>query len=73
MAFKDRLSKYQLDVSVEDSRDRLFRKLSSEVGHLDILVNNTGIASGNEKRRYPFGKLDQDDLCRSCKRGDTFG
>jgi NAD(P)-dependent dehydrogenase (short-subunit alcohol dehydrogenase family) len=62
--FDDRLSIYQLDVSVEDSRHRLFRQLSKEIGKLDILINNAGIASGNEERRYRFGELNQDDLCR---------
>lgn len=60
----DRLSIYQLDISDQDSRHRLFRQLSKNVEKLDILVNNAGIASGNEKRRYRFGDLDQDDLCR---------
>jgi NAD(P)-dependent dehydrogenase (short-subunit alcohol dehydrogenase family) len=62
--FDDGLSIYQLDVSAEDSRQQLFRQLSKEVGKLDILINNAGIASGNEERRYRFGDLDQDDLCR---------
>lgn len=31
---------------------------------MDILINNAGIASGNEERRYRFGDLKQDDLCR---------
>jgi len=62
--FDDRLSVCQLDVSVEDSRHQLFRQLSREVGKLDILINNAGIASGNEERRYRFGDLKQDDLCR---------
>jgi NAD(P)-dependent dehydrogenase (short-subunit alcohol dehydrogenase family) len=31
---------------------------------LDILINNAGIASGNEERRYRFGELIQEDLCR---------
>jgi NAD(P)-dependent dehydrogenase (short-subunit alcohol dehydrogenase family) len=62
--FDGRLSVYRLDVSVEDSRQQLFRQLSDQVGSLDILINNAGIASGNEKRRYPFGDLDQHDLCR---------
>jgi NAD(P)-dependent dehydrogenase (short-subunit alcohol dehydrogenase family) len=61
--FDDRLSIYQLDVSAEDSRHQLFRQLSEKVGKLDILINNAGIASGNEERRYRFGDLDQDDLC----------
>jgi len=62
--FDDRLSVCQLDVSAEDSRHQLFRQLSREVGKLDILINNAGIASGNEERRYRFGDLKQDDLCR---------
>jgi NAD(P)-dependent dehydrogenase (short-subunit alcohol dehydrogenase family) len=60
----DRLSICQLDVSAKDSRHQLFRQLAEQVGKLDILINNAGIASGNEKRRYQFGDLDQDDLCR---------
>lgn len=62
--FDGRLSIYQLDVGAEDSRHELFRQMSREVGKLDILINNAGIASGNEKHRYRFGDLDQDDLCR---------
>jgi NAD(P)-dependent dehydrogenase (short-subunit alcohol dehydrogenase family) len=62
--FDGRLSIHQLDVSAEDSRNRLFRQLPEEAEKLDILINNAGIASGNEKRRYLFGDLDQDDLCR---------
>jgi NAD(P)-dependent dehydrogenase (short-subunit alcohol dehydrogenase family) len=62
--FGDRLSIYTLDVSIEDSRHQLFEQLSKEVEGLDILINNAGIASGNEKRRFQFGQLDQEDLCR---------
>jgi NAD(P)-dependent dehydrogenase (short-subunit alcohol dehydrogenase family) len=62
--FDDHLQIYPLDVSVEASRHQLFQKLSQNVDALDILINNAGIASGNEKQRYPFGELDQDDLCR---------
>ena len=53
----DRLFICQLDVSVEDSRHRLFRRLSEQIGNVDILINNAGIASGNEKRRHRFGDL----------------
>jgi NAD(P)-dependent dehydrogenase (short-subunit alcohol dehydrogenase family) len=60
----DRLSICQLDVSDEASRQRLLRQLSGEIGELDLLINNAGIASGSEVRRYPFGELDQDDLLR---------
>jgi NAD(P)-dependent dehydrogenase (short-subunit alcohol dehydrogenase family) len=62
--FGDRLSIYPLDISVEDSRQRLFQQLSGEVDKLDLLINNAGIASGDEKRRFQFGELNQDDLCR---------
>jgi NAD(P)-dependent dehydrogenase (short-subunit alcohol dehydrogenase family) len=62
--FDQLLSIYPLDVSVKESRQQLFENLSKEVEKLDILINNAGIASGNEKRRYQFGDLDQEDLCR---------
>jgi NAD(P)-dependent dehydrogenase (short-subunit alcohol dehydrogenase family) len=62
--FNDRLSIYQLDVSKEDSRHQLFQQLSEEIESLNILINNAGIASGNEKLRYRFGELNQEDLCR---------
>ncbi len=62
--FGAKLSICNLDVSAEDSRQRLFEQLSKEVEKLDILINNAGVASGNEKHRHPFGKLDQEDLSR---------
>lgn len=62
--FKDSLSIYQVDVSKEDSRHQLFQQLSEEIESLNILINNAGIASGNEKLRYQFGELNQEDLCR---------
>jgi NAD(P)-dependent dehydrogenase (short-subunit alcohol dehydrogenase family) len=62
--FDDQLSIYPLDISDEDSRQRLFHRLSVEVDKLDMLINNAGIASGNERSRFQFGELDQDDLCR---------
>ncbi len=62
--FGAKLSICSLDVSAKDSRQILFELLSQEAGKLDILINNAGIASGNEKLRFPFGKLDQEDLSR---------
>lgn len=59
------LTVHQLDVSDEESRHQLFLKISEKVGKLDVLINNAGIASGNEKFRYRFGELNQEDLCRS--------
>lgn len=63
--YDELLTIYQLDVSDEESRHQLYQKISEKVGKLDILINNAGIASGNEKFRYRFGELDQEDLCRS--------
>lgn len=62
--FDDRLSIHRLDVSEGRSRQQLCEQLSEEIETLDLLINNAGIASGNEKRRFRFGELDQDDLCR---------
>jgi NAD(P)-dependent dehydrogenase (short-subunit alcohol dehydrogenase family) len=62
--FGDRLSTFQLDVSSEDSRQQVFQQVSKDVDQLEVLINNAGIASGNEERRYRFGELNQEDLCR---------
>lgn len=63
--YNDQLYIYQLDVSDEESRHHLYQKISKTIKKLDILINNAGIASGNEKFRYQFGELNQKDLCRS--------
>ncbi|MFW9917082.1 MAG: SDR family oxidoreductase [Candidatus Thorarchaeota archaeon] len=59
------LTIYRLDVSNGESRHHFYQEISKQTGKLDILINNAGIASGNEKRRYQFGELSQEDLCRS--------
>ncbi len=64
-SYDDQLAIYQLDVSDEESRHQLYQKMSEKIRKLDILINNAGIASGNEKFRYRFGELNQEDLCRS--------
>jgi NAD(P)-dependent dehydrogenase (short-subunit alcohol dehydrogenase family) len=63
--YEDLLSIHSLDVSEEESRQQLYQQITKNFAQLDILINNAGIASGNEKRRYRFGELDQEDLCRS--------
>lgn len=62
--YEDRITISQLDVSDAESRRQLYQYLSEEFQHLDLLINNAGIASGNEKFRYQFGELNQEDLCR---------
>jgi NAD(P)-dependent dehydrogenase (short-subunit alcohol dehydrogenase family) len=56
---------HTLDVADETSRDELFQTMFKVVEKIDMLINNAGIASGNETFRYNFGELDQDDLCRT--------
>lgn len=63
--YNAQLEIYPLDVSNEESRHRLYQEISKKVEKIDILINNAGIASGNEKFRYKFGELNQEDLCRS--------
>jgi len=60
----DQLTICELDVSDGESRNQLYQELSEKAGKIDILINNAGIASGNEKARYRFGELDQEDLSR---------
>lgn len=63
--YNNQLEIYQLDVSNEESRQKLYQEISKKIKKIDILINNAGIASGNEKFRYTFGELNQEDLCRS--------
>jgi NAD(P)-dependent dehydrogenase (short-subunit alcohol dehydrogenase family) len=63
--YNEKLEVCQLDVSDEDSREQAYRNISKKFEKLDILINNAGIASGNEKARFRFGELDQEDLSRS--------
>jgi NAD(P)-dependent dehydrogenase (short-subunit alcohol dehydrogenase family) len=65
LKYNDQLEIYQLDVSSEESRQRIYQDISKKTEKIDILINNAGIASGNEKFRYKFGELNQEDLCRS--------
>jgi NAD(P)-dependent dehydrogenase (short-subunit alcohol dehydrogenase family) len=63
--YNERLEIYQLDVSNEESRDQAYRMISENNEKIDLLINNAGIASGNEKFRCRFGELNQEDLGRS--------
>ncbi|MHA2028345.1 MAG: SDR family oxidoreductase [Candidatus Kariarchaeaceae archaeon] len=63
--FNNQLIIIQLDVADEVSRNTFFHKVKSDIKQLDILINNAGIKSGNEKTRYKFGELNQEDLCRT--------
>jgi len=62
--YDDRLVIYTLDVADDGSRRDLFQALTSETEKLDVLINNAGVISGNERFSYAFGNLQQDGLCR---------
>ncbi len=62
--YDDQLVVHQLDVAEEGSRRDFIRALRSETEKLDVLINNAGVISGNEQFSYPFGDLQQEELCR---------
>jgi NAD(P)-dependent dehydrogenase (short-subunit alcohol dehydrogenase family) len=63
--YHDQLVIHQLDVADEGSRRDFFQTLALETDKLDVLINNAGVISGNEQFNYPFGELQQADLCRT--------
>ena len=63
--YDDRLVIHKLDVADYGSRRDLFQALAVETEKLDVLINNAGVISGNERFSYAFGELQQDDLCRA--------
>jgi NAD(P)-dependent dehydrogenase (short-subunit alcohol dehydrogenase family) len=63
--YNDHLFIFQLDVGDEESRADFYAELSEKTGVLDLLINNAGIISGNEQFNYPFGKLDQEEMCKT--------
>jgi NAD(P)-dependent dehydrogenase (short-subunit alcohol dehydrogenase family) len=54
----------QLDVSDEDSRDKLFKNVSSFLDKLDVLINNAGVISGNLEHSPPLGELHNEDMTK---------
>jgi NAD(P)-dependent dehydrogenase (short-subunit alcohol dehydrogenase family) len=63
--YNNQLTIIKLDVSNGESRKEFFNCVNTHVNNLDILINNAGIKSGNEKTRYKFGELNQKDLSRT--------
>lgn len=63
--FGDHLVSFQLDVGEEEARSSLKRSLHGYTSHIDLLINNAGILSGNEKSMEAFGDITQEDLSRT--------
>jgi NAD(P)-dependent dehydrogenase (short-subunit alcohol dehydrogenase family) len=62
--FPEKLSIIQLDVSDEDSRNSVFSDVESEHDCIDILINNAGIISGNEKESSVLGEIYKEDFSK---------
>ncbi|MBY9000207.1 MAG: SDR family oxidoreductase [Candidatus Heimdallarchaeota archaeon] len=54
----------QLDVTSKKSIADLYRKLSDKSIKINLLINNAGIISGNEKEGPPFGELNKEDFSK---------
>ena len=63
-AHPGRLFTHPLDVGGGQSRRGFREAISTQTDSLDLLINNAGIISGNEKAPLPFGKLEQEELAK---------
>ncbi len=54
----------QLDVTSEKSRVNLYQKLSDKSIKINLLINNAGIISGDEKESVAFGELYKEDFSK---------
>ncbi len=62
--FGKRLEIEQLDVTSEKSKDVLYQKLLDDSIEINILINNAGIISGDEKEGLSFGNLYKEDFSK---------
>jgi len=54
----------KLDVTNEEDRDAAFKQIQEEFSSIDILINNAGIKSGDEKNLYPLGDVHKEDFMK---------
>ena len=62
--YEDKLQIIGLDVTEEEARNNAFKKVSKHTDHLDILINNAGIISGNEHESSTFGEIYKEDFSK---------
>ena len=60
--YPDHISIIQLDVADEEGRNRVYDKIESEFGSLDVLINNAGIISGNEEKSSSLGEIHKENF-----------
>jgi NAD(P)-dependent dehydrogenase (short-subunit alcohol dehydrogenase family) len=62
--YEDKLHIIGLDVTDEEGRNKAFKSISTLTNHLDILINNAGIISGNERESSSFGEIYKEDFSK---------
>lgn len=60
--YPDTLSIFKLDVTKEEDRDKIFENTESNLENIDILINNAGIVSGDEKKSSILGEIYKEDF-----------
>ncbi len=53
---------FKLDVTKEDERNKIFKEVKMNVSNIDILINNAGIVSGDEKKSSVLGEIYKEDF-----------
>lgn len=62
--YPDNLSIIQLDVTEEEGRTQAYKQIEKDFGALDVLINNAGIISGNEKNPISLGEIYKEDFSK---------
>jgi len=62
--FPNNLTLIQLDVVEEEDRDRVFKQVKTKIDSLDVLINNAGIVSGEEGKRFNLGEVYKEDFSK---------
>ncbi|MFX1253356.1 MAG: SDR family oxidoreductase [Promethearchaeota archaeon] len=60
--YSENLIIIKLDVSKREERDEAFDMISKQVNDLDLLINNAGIISGDEKNPSVLGEIYKEDF-----------
>ncbi|MFX0185607.1 MAG: SDR family oxidoreductase [Candidatus Hodarchaeota archaeon] len=52
----------KLEVTNKEERDVVYNYVKDQIGSIDILINNAGIASGGKSNSYVLGELNSEDM-----------
>ena len=56
---------YELDVLSQNSINNTYEDIKQKITSLDLLINNAGIISGDQKRYHAFGDLKAEEISKS--------